>query len=228
MRKYLLCFLLLLVFVSQDMAGTRRRRIAFDSTTIALKFYTQKQTGTVTLTFAKVGTQSMTVIAPSGTYTGLTTTPTVSGAGSKSLVCIPPDGMNKLRNIIYSSDSCTGSIPSLTAITALNYFTCSVNQLTGSIPNLTANTALTDFECNYNQLSNYTASTLSTTLTNFMAQTNNLPQSAIDQILADFVTNLASRPGSGTLNISGTGNAAPSNSTNKNLIIAHGWTVTTN
>jgi hypothetical protein len=130
----------------------------------------------------------------------------------------------------------TGSIPSLTANTALVTFYCSMNQLTGSIPSLTANTALVTFNCSTNQISGYTASTLATTLNNFQAHNNLLTQTAVSQILADFVTNLAARPASGTINLGGTGNAAPSAQglLDKAAIIQHGvdlggtWAVTTN
>ena len=52
---------------------------------------------------------------------------------------------------------------------------------------------------------------------------------AIDNILADLVTSLSvpSRQAA-NVDLSGTGNAAPSNSINKNILIAAGWTVATN
>jgi hypothetical protein len=121
----------------------------------------------------------------------------------------------------------TGSIPAIPQ--GIVYFYCHINQLTGNIPAIPQ--GIVYFYCYTNQFTGYiSAGAMPLTLINFQAQTNQLSESAVNQILADFASNLASRPSTGTLNIGGTGNAAPTGQglTDKSAIIAHGWTVTTN
>jgi hypothetical protein len=76
---------------------------------------------------------------------------TVALSGNKTVKfnIEPP---SKLTTFACDSNQLTGSIPSLTANTALVTFACYGNQLTGSIPSLTANTALVYFACSSNQL----------------------------------------------------------------------------
>jgi len=127
------------------------------------------------------------------------------------------------------SNQLTGSIPSLTANTALTIFYCHINKLTGSIPSLTANTALTIFYCYSNQLTGYAGGLVSNTLGDFEAQNNLLTVSAVNALLSAFVA--ANRTtGTRTLNLGGTGNAAPTGQgiTDKATLISRGWTVTTN
>ena len=123
----------------------------------------------------------------------------------------------------------TGTIPSLATNTLLRYAYFYSNLLTGTIPSLTANAILVAFGCDSNQLTGYTASTLAATLTTFNAATNQLPQAAIDQILADFATGVAGRPAVGTITLNGVGNAAPSAAglASKAAILAAkpGWTI---
>jgi len=102
----------------------------------------------------------------------------------------------------------------------------------GSIPNLTLNTALVTCDFTNARINNYTSSTLATTINLFHADGtgNALPVAAVNQILADLVVNLASRPAVGACNLSGGSNAAPTGQgiIDKAAIAAHGWTVTTN
>ena len=129
----------------------------------------------------------------------------------------------------FSSNQLTGSIPSLSSNTALTTASFSSNQLTGSIPSLSANTALTTAYFFNNQLTDWSGGTVSNTLGDFRAQNNLLTQAAVDAILAAFVA--ANRTtGTRTLDLGGTGNAAPSATgvTDKNTLISRGWTVTTN
>lgn len=132
--------------------------------------------------------------------------------------------------LYFASNLLTGSIPTLTNLTTLQRFYCHSNQLTGSIPSLTLCISLTNFYFFTNQISNYTASTLALTLRYFWGQNNLLTSSAVNQILADFVTNLASRPSTGKIYLHGTGNQAPTGQgiIDKAAIQAHGWTVNTN
>jgi len=107
----------------------------------------------------------------------------------------------------------TGTLPSFAANTKLKNFWCNLNQLSSTIPNFAPCTLLENWEGDFNQFSDYTAGSFATqkNLALLNLQTNNLPQSAIDNILADLVTSLSipSRVIC-SVNLSGAGNAAPS------------------
>ncbi len=88
----------------------------------------------------------------------------------------------------------TGSIPSLSANTALTQFYCFTNQLTGSIPSLSANTALTHFRCDTNQLTgNIPSLSANTALSVFRCHTNqltgNIPSLSANTALSEFYCN---------------------------------------
>jgi len=121
----------------------------------------------------------------------------------------------------------TGPIPSLNA-QHIN-FQCYDNQLTGSIPSLSANTQLINFWCNNNQLTGFAGGSVSITLGSFLAHNNQLTVSAVNAILAAFVA-ANKTTGTRTLNLGGTGNAAPTGQglTDKSTLQSRGWTVTTN
>ncbi|MBK6800353.1 MAG: hypothetical protein IPG83_02380 [Novosphingobium sp.] len=143
---------------------------------------------------------------------------------------IPSLSANTALTVFYCySNQLTGSIPSLSANTALSVFYCNNNQLTGSIPSLSANTALTVFHCFTNQLTGWSGGTVSATLGEFQAQNNLLTQAAVDAILAAFVA-AGRTTGTRILNLGGTGNAAPSAAglADKATLQSRGWTVTTN
>ena len=59
---------------------------------------------------------------------------------------------NAVTSVQLVQNNLTGSIPSLTGLTSLQYFFVYSNQLTGSIPSLTGLTNLEDFRVNSNQL----------------------------------------------------------------------------
>jgi len=124
----------------------------------------------------------------------------------------------------------SGYIPELSNNINLIAFACTGNNLDGYIPDLSNNTLLETFICIGNQLTNYYPSTISIHCISFDASNNLLIQTAVDQILQDFATDISSRPLGGVLNLGGTGNASPSSAglINKALIEAHLWTVTTN
>jgi len=71
---------------------------------------------------------------------------------------------------------------------------------------------------------------LALTLTFFYMPYCSLTQTAVDQILADFATNISLRPTDGRIDLNNGANAAPSAAglVNKAIIQAHGWTVNTN
>jgi Leucine-rich repeat (LRR) protein len=125
------------------------------------------------------------------------------------------------------SDNFPEWLNELTSLVTLRF---DQNNICGSISSLTGLNSLVTFNVNNNPgINGYTASTISVTCTSFTATSCSLPQSAVDQILADFVTNLGSRP-VGTISLGGSGNAAPSAAgiVNKNTLVTAGWTVTTN
>ena len=143
---------------------------------------------------------------------------------------IPSFANNTLLTTCYFNDNqLTGNIPSLATNTALTTFYCYDNQLTGSIPSLANNAALTIFRCYNNQLTGYAGGLVSNTLGDFQAQNNLLTTTAVNALLSAFVA--ANRTtGTRTLNLGGSGNAAPTGQglTDKATLISRGWTVTTN
>lgn len=143
-----------------------------------------------------------------------------------------PDISNlpKIYRITFFNGNFNGTIPALGNLPLLDRYFVPNNFLTNDIPSFTGCLVINKIQVQVNQLSGYLSSTLSLTLIEFRAENNLLTQAAVDQILSDFNTNLASRPGSGTINLGGTGNATPSAAglIHKANIIAHGWTVTTN
>jgi hypothetical protein len=198
-----------------------------------LRFQTIATTSTFDPSFVKTGTQSIEMAMSDTTYSGLSFSviPANRGLTGTKVVNFHSPQPSTITTIDVNSDSLTGSIPSLTANTALVNFWCYTNLLTGSIPSLSTNTALATFYSFNSRLTGYTASTIALTVTMFRADNNLIADTTnINQILSDFATNIASRPTSATLNIGGTGNSAPGTlgAVNKGLIQARGWTVTTN
>ncbi len=80
-----------------------------------------------------------------------------------------------LIKITCASNHLTGSIPDLSAFTALQYFSCNDNHLSGSIPDLSANTALQYFYCSINRLTGSIPDlSANTTLQYFYCEENQL------------------------------------------------------
>lgn len=103
------------------------------------------------------------------------------------------------------------------------------NLFTGVI-NIGSNTVLTYGHFADNLFDGFSGG-VSNTLGSFYAQNNLLPASAINAILAAFVAaGRTSGDGTCLINISGTGNAAPTGQgiTDKATLVSRGWTVTTN
>jgi hypothetical protein len=135
--------------------------------------------------------------------------------------------------LIYYQNAATGSIQNLSVRPTLTDFWCNGNLHTGDIPNLSANTALTAFHCESQRgttkITGFAGGSVSATLGDFQAQSNQLSAAAVNAILAAFVA--ANRTtGTRTLNLGGTGNAAPTGQgiTDKATLESRGWTVTTN
>jgi len=138
-------------------------------------------------------------------------------------------GLNNLQNFQCQINSLVGSIPALTGSPVLNTFLCDRNNLTGPIPSLNGLSAMQDFRCHTNQLTNYAGGSVSNTLGNFQANSNQLTSAAVNAILAAFVT-ANKTTGTRVLNLGGVGNGAPTGQgiTDKATLISRGWTVTTN
>lgn len=137
-----------------------------------------------------------------------------------------------LTNFYGYSNAFTGSIPDLFNLVNLFNFYCYNNLLTGDIPDLSGCVVINRFYFYDNPLTGYTPSTISATITLFRADGCALTETAVDDILADFETNVAARPAAGTINLSGGTNAAPSAaglaSRAAILLAKPGWTVTVN
>jgi hypothetical protein len=135
-----------------------------------------------------------------------------------------------LQYLSFNTNLFTGSLPLLPHNMA--QFGCAFNGLSGAIPCLTNNAHLLAAMFQGNAVTDYTASVIAPSCTVFYAEVNLLPQSAIDQILADFAAGIAGRPAVGIIDISGAGNAAPSAAglASKATILGTWplWTVTNN
>lgn len=102
------------------------------------------------------------------------------------------------------------------------------NSLSGNIPTLTNNNVLSRFEAYNNKYTNFSGN-VSNTLDTFRADSNLLTTTAVNNILAAFVS--ANRTtGNRVLNLGGSGNAAPTGQglIDKSSLLGVGWTVTTN
>jgi Leucine-rich repeat (LRR) protein len=142
-----------------------------------------------------------------------------------------------LQVFYCSNNQLSGSIGSLNGATNLINFDCSVNALTGSIPYLVNCSNLYYFSCHDNKLSNYSGSSTTTssfdgpglppTLTQFLAQYNQLKSSDVDNILYDLDK---SGKTNGILNLSGGTNGAPTafGSPYTASLANKGWIVLTN
>jgi Leucine-rich repeat (LRR) protein len=163
-------------------------------------------------------------------------------------------GLTNLKNFFCYSNQLTGPIISLSALVNLQIFNCSVNQITGSIPSLNGLNNLTNFYCNSNQLTgpipslnglnnlqdfycldnqltSFAGGSVSNTLGNFQAQSNQLNQSSVNAILLSF-RNAGKNAGARFLQLDGAGNASPTSGINnpdkRFLETGLGWTVLVN
>jgi hypothetical protein len=119
----------------------------------------------------------------------------------------------QLQRFLLASCNLTGSIPNLTNNVDLTECWFHNNLLTGSIPSLSANTKLERFLCQNqrgtSKLTGFAGGSVSNTLEDFQAQTNQLTQITVNTILSTFdATTRTASPR--ILNLGGTGNFAPS------------------
>lgn len=135
-----------------------------------------------------------------------------------------------MQTVDVALNAFTGAIPAFGANTALTSYNCrTCATLNGSIPTLSGCTALASFFGYDNAITGVAAGfAVAAALHDFEVQNNLLSQAAVDAILAAFV--LAGATGAYTLNVGGTGNAAPSlaGAADKSTLQGRGWTVTTN
>jgi hypothetical protein len=124
-----------------------------------------------------------------------------------------PDLSNNtaLQNFYCDTNELTGSIPSLSNNIVLQRFYCNANQITGSIPNLSSNVILEKLYCNTNQLVEYAGGIEACVkLRNFDASNNLLTEQAVSDIIDGlWIIRVQIGALSCSINIGGTGNAAP-------------------
>ena len=131
------------------------------------------------------------------------------------------------------ANSFSGALPSFAACTALREISCSGNSFSGTLPSFAACTALTYFSCLNNSFSDVVPGSFATqkSMATASFSANALPQTAVDQVLADCVVSLAI-PGRVicTVTLTGGTNAHPSAAgiADGVLLIAAGWTVSYN
>jgi len=191
---------------------------------------TPDQIALLTLPFSPAHNDGLT-FSVAGPYTPLNFSIAVSG-GAPDYTWTASNGASSMNTTTFLPGSLPNPINAVRLSdlgSFLTSFSAYSNQLTGSIPSLSANTALATFNVSTNQITGYAGGGVSITLGEFYAANNLLTEAAVDAILADFV---AANKITGTriLNIGGTGNATPSAAglTDKATLVSRGWTVTTN
>lgn len=172
------------------------------------------------------GSTKLTGSIPS--LSGLTLLEEFNCSGNQLTGSIPAlTGLTSLEVFNCSINQLTGTMPAFTGLNALQYVNCATNQLTGNIQSLSGRNNLTDFLCNNNQLTGLGGTALPFSLSFFAAQNNLINDVGVNKIL-----NLLAAAGrfGGSVNVAGTGNAAPTGQglTDKATLISRGWTVTTN
>jgi len=131
-----------------------------------------------------------------------------------------------VRNFYINDNSFSGALPEF-AFPNVEVMQVSQNNFTG---NLSMNLpALQLFQANNNAFTGYPGSTLADTVTYFNLAENELPEASVDNVLADFTTNLQSRSAA-TILLNGSENAAPSTAGESDVTTLenNGFTITTN
>ena len=88
---------------------------------------------------------------------------------------------------VQNNSFTAGALPSFAKCPLLTTIDSGVVGATGSIPDISANTALTYFAVNANSLNAWAGGTLASTITTFKATTNALPSATINALLAAIV-----------------------------------------
>ncbi len=139
-------------------------------------------------------------------------------------------GCSLLTVIRLAGNLLSGSIPSMFNLAVLDNFYIAGCGLSGTIPSLSNCLVLRVFDISGNAFSVYTSSVIALTCVSFLALSNSFADTEVNKVLANFALNISSRPTVGTINLSGTGMAAPTGQgiIDAAAIRARGWTVTTN
>jgi len=161
--------------------------------------------------------------------------------------------MSSLQRFYVNGNEIIGSFPDITGLSYLIVFNIGNNQMSGTLPSDLSTLGLTRLDrfnvydnnfsgtlpsfsgttvqrvlCNNNNFSDFTGG-VPIDLYVFEAYNNNLTQTAVDNILQAFVdANRTTNMSGAIINLSGTGNAAPSSQANVITLEGRGWTVTTN
>ena len=142
-------------------------------------------------------------------------------------------GLSNLIAINVGNNQMTGTLPSdfgTLGLTRLDRFNVYDNNFSGTLPSFSGTTVQWVL-CNNNNLSDFTGG-VPISLYKFEAINNNLTQTAVDNILQAFVDANRQTPtndmSQASINLSGTGNSAPSSQANAITLASRGWTVTTN
>jgi Leucine-rich repeat (LRR) protein len=143
------------------------------------------------------------------------------------------NGLSELGLINVGNNNLTGTLPAdLQSLGVPNLFRYNVyaNSFTGAISDCTGMTKLQFVLADGNDLTDFTGG-VEPSLYRFMANGNNLTETAVDNILQAFVdANRTTNMGSAVINLGGSGNAPPSAAgiASRSTLIGRGWSVTTN
>ena len=164
-------------------------------------------------------------------------------------------GMSSLQRFYCNGNQITGSFPDITGLSNLIIFNIGNNEMSGTLPPDLSTLGLTSLDrfnifqnnfsgtlpsfsgtmvqivlCDSNNFSDFTGG-VPITLYQLEARNNNFNQTAVDNILQAFVdANRTTGMSQAYINLSGTGNAAPSAAGEANVTILRnrGWEVSTN
>lgn len=145
-------------------------------------------------------------------------------------------GSSNLVTFLANNNNFTTSLTEndgvLLGCTSLQTYNVGYNAITGSIPSFNSTPVLTTFIARNNKIDNISGSfTIPPTLTYFDLENNNLVSSSIDDIAEVFWTNFSGSAVTGTINLSGSGNAPVNEVTTLtyfNELTASGWTIYAN
>lgn len=135
-----------------------------------------------------------------------------------------------LRVIRLANNALSNAFPAISHLFQLDEIFISSCGFTGAFPVPHASAPLTSIKIDNNNFDSWNSWVPPLACVEFWANVNAFPVASVNQILADFVVNLAARPAAGVIKLQGGTNAAPAGQglLDKASIIAHGWTVTTN
>jgi Leucine-rich repeat (LRR) protein len=143
------------------------------------------------------------------------------------------NGLSELGLINVGNNNLTGTLPAdLQSLGVPNLFRYNIyaNNFTGALSDCTGMTKLQFVLADGNDLTDFTGG-VEPSLYRFMANGNNLTETAVDNILQAFVdANRTTNMSIAVINLGGSGNAPPSAAgvASKNTLIGRGWSVTTN